>query len=190
MPIPMSSRRGASVSSKYSRRCCSTSASPLVAGNTSTKRKSCVLNDGCDMAHPSMRSLHQDMRYTRAESSEPRAAMRRASCVTSASSGVATEPTVPVRQNAPVHATTVRGFSQAYDHEGAGGVPLLLVHGWPETRRIWGRNTGALAAAGFEVIAPDLRGFGDSDIAPDGFGDIASHSRDLHALVHDHLGHE
>ena len=61
-----------------------------------------------------------------------------------------------------MHATTVRGFTQAFVHEGKGGVPLLLVHGWPETRRIWWRNIEPLAAAGFEVIAPDLRGFGDS----------------------------
>ena len=94
-------------------------------------------------------------------------------------------------QNAAVHATTtVRGFSQAYTHEGAGGVPLLLVHGWPETRRIWSRNVSPLAEAGFDVIAPDLRGFGDSDVGPDGYHDVPSHSHDLHALVHDHLGHE
>jgi len=88
------------------------------------------------------------------------------------------------------HATNVRGFTQTFTHEGVGGVPLLLVHGWPETRRIWTRNVEPLAAAGFEVIAPDLRGFGDSDVGPDGYHDLASHSRDLHALVHDHLGHE
>jgi pimeloyl-ACP methyl ester carboxylesterase len=83
-----------------------------------------------------------------------------------------------------------RGFRQAYTREGVGGVPLLAVHGWPETRRIWWRNVEPLAAAGFEVVAPDLRGFGDSDVGPDGFHDVASHSRDLYALVHDHLGHE
>jgi pimeloyl-ACP methyl ester carboxylesterase len=83
-----------------------------------------------------------------------------------------------------------RGFNQAYVHEGAGGPPLLLVHGWPETKRIWWRNISVLAEAGFEVIAPDLRGFGDSEVGPDGFHDVPSHSRDLHALVHDHLGHE
>jgi len=82
------------------------------------------------------------------------------------------------------------GFRQAYVHEGIGGVPLLLVHGWPETKRIWWRVVDQLAAAGFEVIAPDLRGFGESEVAPDGFGDVASFSLDLHALVHDHLGHE
>src|SRR5262245_3134552 len=74
--------------------------------------------------------------------------------------------------------------------EGKGGVPLLLVHGWPETKRIWQRNVEPLAAAGFEVIVPDLRGFGDSDVGPDGVHDVASHSRDLHALVTEGLGHE
>ena len=43
--------------------------------------------------------------------------------------------------------------------------PLLLVHGWPETRRIWSRNVEPLADAGFDVVAPDLRGFGDSAVA-------------------------
>jgi pimeloyl-ACP methyl ester carboxylesterase len=86
--------------------------------------------------------------------------------------------------------TDVRGFRQVFVHEGAGGVPLLLVHGWPETKRIWWKVVEPLAAAGFEVIAPDLRGFGESDVGPDGFHDVPAHSRDLHALVHDHLGHE
>ena len=71
-----------------------------------------------------------------------------------------------------------------------GGYPLLLVHGWPETKRIWWRNIAPLAQAGFEVIVPDLRGFGDSGLAPDGFYDLAAHARDMHALVRDVLGHE
>jgi pimeloyl-ACP methyl ester carboxylesterase len=82
------------------------------------------------------------------------------------------------------------GATVAYLREGVGGVPLLLVHGYPETRRIWWRNVEPLVAAGFEVIAPDLRGFGDSGLAADGFYDVAAHSMDLHALVHDELGHE
>ena len=83
-----------------------------------------------------------------------------------------------------------RGFAQAFVHEGVGGTPLLLVHGWPETKRIWWRNVETLSNAGFEVIVPDLRGFGESDIGPDGFHDVPSHSRDLYALVQDDLGHE
>lgn len=83
-----------------------------------------------------------------------------------------------------------RGFRQAYIREGIGGVPLLLVHGWPETKRIWWRNITPLAEAGFEVIVPDLRGFGESEPGPDGFHDVPAHVRDLYALVHEELGHE
>jgi pimeloyl-ACP methyl ester carboxylesterase len=90
----------------------------------------------------------------------------------------------------PVQRARVRdGVELAFIRAGEGGFPLLLVHGWPETKRIWWRNVAPLAAAGFEVIVPDLRGFGDSGLAPDGAYDAAAHARDLHALVHDHLGH-
>jgi pimeloyl-ACP methyl ester carboxylesterase len=77
----------------------------------------------------------------------------------------------------------------AYVREGEGGRPLLLVHGRPETKRIWWRNIGPLAEAGFEVIAPDLRGFGDSGLAADDRYDAAAHARDMEALVRGELGH-
>jgi pimeloyl-ACP methyl ester carboxylesterase len=89
-----------------------------------------------------------------------------------------------------VHAASPRGFAQAYVRENVGGVPLVCVHGWPETKRVFWKVIEPLAAAGFEVIVPDLRGFGDSGLGPDGFHDVASHSRDLYALVHDVLGHD
>ncbi len=82
------------------------------------------------------------------------------------------------------------GLELAFVREGAGGVPLLLLHGWPETKRIWWRNVEPLAAAGFEVIVPDLRGFGDSGLAPDDRYDVAAHARDLEALLRGVLGHE
>ena len=91
----------------------------------------------------------------------------------------------------PIERAEVRaGVEIAYVREGAGGYPLLLLHGWPETKRIWWRNIAPLAEAGFEVIVPDLRGYGDSGLAPDGFYDLAAHARDMHALVRDVLGHE
>jgi pimeloyl-ACP methyl ester carboxylesterase len=83
-----------------------------------------------------------------------------------------------------------RGFPQAFVRVNPGGVPLVCVHGWPETKRVFWKVVQPLADAGFEVIVPDLRGFGDSEVGPDGFHDVASHARDLYALVHDHLGHE
>jgi pimeloyl-ACP methyl ester carboxylesterase len=91
----------------------------------------------------------------------------------------------------PLERAEVRpGVNIAYVRMGEGGYPLLLVHGWPETKRIWWRNIEPLAQAGFEVIAPDLRGFGDSGLAPDGFYDLATHARDLRALVGEVLGHQ
>jgi pimeloyl-ACP methyl ester carboxylesterase len=68
------------------------------------------------------------------------------------------------------------------------GPCLLLVHGWPETKLVFERVVDPLAAAGFDVVVPDLRAFGDSALPADGFHDLAAHARDLHALVYDVLG--
>ena len=53
-----------------------------------------------------------------------------------------------------------RGVDLAFVHEGVGGTPLLLIHGWPETKRIWWKVIEPLAAAGFAVYAFDQPGFG------------------------------
>ncbi len=42
------------------------------------------------------------------------------------------------------------------------GFPLVLLHGWPEFWLVWRKNILPLAE-GFDVVAPDLRGFGDTD---------------------------
>ena len=85
-------------------------------------------------------------------------------------------------------ATLSTGVEVAYVHEGRGGVPLVLVHGWPETRRIWWRVVEPLAAAGFEVIAPDLRGFGGSSVGD--AGDAPACAADVVALCTEVLGHD
>jgi haloacetate dehalogenase len=59
---------------------------------------------------------------------------------------------------------------------GGDGPPLLLLHGYPQTRTMWHRVAPRLAAAGWTVIAPDLRGYGESGTpapSPDG----ATHSK-------------
>jgi pimeloyl-ACP methyl ester carboxylesterase len=43
------------------------------------------------------------------------------------------------------------------------GRPVVLLHGFPDTGRLWRHQVPALAEAGFKVIVPDLRGFGRSD---------------------------
>ena len=101
------------------------------------------------------------------------------------------QPPTPAADAFTIHrAALPTGAELAFVHEGAGGTPLLLLHGCPETKRIWWRNVVPLAEAGFEVIAPDFRGIGDSGPAPDDVHDIATYSIDVHALVAGHLGHE
>lgn len=46
--------------------------------------------------------------------------------------------------------------------EAGEGTAMLLCHGFPETAHAWHKQIPALAAAGYRVIAPDLRGYGDS----------------------------
>lgn len=43
------------------------------------------------------------------------------------------------------------------------GQPVLLLHGFPDSLRLWDAVAPRMAATGLRVIAPDLRGFGASD---------------------------
>jgi epoxide hydrolase 4 len=43
------------------------------------------------------------------------------------------------------------------------GPPVVLLHGFPEDWRSWKHQLPALAAAGFTALAPDLRGYNESD---------------------------
>jgi pimeloyl-ACP methyl ester carboxylesterase len=43
------------------------------------------------------------------------------------------------------------------------GPPVVLIHGFPDTGRLWRHQVPALADAGFKVIVPDMRGYGRSD---------------------------
>lgn len=44
------------------------------------------------------------------------------------------------------------------------GPLVLLCHGFPETKHAWRHQILSLAAAGFRAVAPDMRGFGSTDI--------------------------
>src|ERR1700738_3272817 len=47
------------------------------------------------------------------------------------------------------------------------GRPVVLLHGFPDSGRLWRHQVPALAAGGFQVVVPDQRGFGGSDKPPD-----------------------
>jgi pimeloyl-ACP methyl ester carboxylesterase len=81
----------------------------------------------------------------------------------------------------------INGITLSYDDQGS-GLPVLLIHGFPLSRQMWRAQLRALPDAGFRVITPDLRGFGESD-APDGPYSMDLYADDLVALL-DHLGIE
>jgi pimeloyl-ACP methyl ester carboxylesterase len=54
-------------------------------------------------------------------------------------------------------------YREAVPEGAEAGAPVLLVHGFPESSRMWLPLMEALAGAGRRAVAPDLYGFGDSD---------------------------
>ena len=54
------------------------------------------------------------------------------------------------------------GIQIAYTRRGK-GYPLLLVHGWGVDHTVW-NDVALLMESDFELILPDLRGFGESSV--------------------------
>ena len=73
--------------------------------------------------------------------------------------------------------------------EGSGPL-VIMVHGWPELWYSWRHQIKPIAAAGYQVVAPDLRGYGGSDKPyPVEAYDMASLISDLVGLI-DAFGQE
>lgn len=62
------------------------------------------------------------------------------------------------------------------------GQPVILIHGWPLSHKMWEHQVKAITDAGFRCIAYDRRGFGDSD-RPWLNYDYTSLARDLGTLI-------
>jgi len=68
------------------------------------------------------------------------------------------------------------------------GSPLVLLHGFPQSWRIWRNVTPALTEAGYRVVAADLRGYGNSEKPAGQAGyDKGTMAADIRALAR-HLG--
>lgn len=77
------------------------------------------------------------------------------------------------------------GVDLAFSDSGNDGPGLVLVHGHPFNRTMWAPQIAPAAAAGWRVVAPDLRGYGESAVVP-GVTPLDTFARDLAALL-DHL---
>src|SRR5436190_1177092 len=78
------------------------------------------------------------------------------------------------------HTVSVNGIQMHYVIGGHGN-PVVLLHGWPETWYAWHKVMPALAK-NYTVIAPDLRGLGDSSKPLSGY-DGKTLAEDIHQLV-------
>jgi pimeloyl-ACP methyl ester carboxylesterase len=79
---------------------------------------------------------------------------------------------------------TTNGVQCAFTDAGE-GLPLVFIHGFPLSRGAWSRQVAAFQPT-YRVIAPDLRGFGESG-ASSGPVFMSRYAEDIHALLL-HLG--
>ena len=89
----------------------------------------------------------------------------------------------------PVHNIKLGDLNFAVTDEGE-GEPVLLLHGFPDSAHVWRHQIPALVAAGYRVIAPDQRGFGESDRPSEREDYQLKHSLDDAVKLIDHFGFE
>ncbi|MEG3663325.1 alpha/beta hydrolase [Celeribacter halophilus] len=93
----------------------------------------------------------------------------------------------PKPTRVPVNGIELEVFETGKENKGN---PIVLCHGWPEHAFSWRHQMPALAAAGYHVIVPNQRGYGNAS-RPDEVTDydIAHLTGDLAALL-DHFGYD
>jgi pimeloyl-ACP methyl ester carboxylesterase len=85
------------------------------------------------------------------------------------------------------HYANLKGVRIHYVTMGA-GAPVVLLHGWPQSWYEW-RRVMPLLADRFAMVAPDMRGLGDSSRPSSGY-DKKTVANDIWELMSNHLGHE
>jgi len=86
-----------------------------------------------------------------------------------------------------VNGVTLEVFEIGQENKGN---PIVLCHGWPEHAFSWRHQMPALAAAGYHVIVPNQRGYGNSSCPSEVTDyDISHLTGDLAALL-DHFGYD
>lgn len=83
-----------------------------------------------------------------------------------------------LKTNSTENSNTVNLYYEDYGN----GKPIILIHGWPLSHRMWDNNIETLVEAGFRVVAYDRRGFGQSSKPYTGY-DYITMSSDLNDLI-------
>jgi len=96
----------------------------------------------------------------------------------------------PPAQMIDVNGVTLEVFSAGAPSGSTPRKPLVLCHGWPEHAFSWRHQINVLVDAGYHVIAPNQRGYGNSSV-PSEVTDYDIHhlTSDLAALL-DHYGYD
>ena len=80
------------------------------------------------------------------------------------------EPLEVIRAEGPwTHRDVVANACRFHVVEAGGGPLVVLLHGFPTFWWTWRHQLRSLAAAGYRVVAMDLRGYGGSDHTPHGY---------------------
>jgi peroxiredoxin len=82
----------------------------------------------------------------------------------------------------PYVTTTSAPATELYYQDLGQGQPVVLIHGWPLSHRMWESQLNALTEAGYRVVAYDRRGFGESG-KPAGGYDYDTFAADLNDLM-------
>lgn len=86
------------------------------------------------------------------------------------------------------HTARINGVTIAFDDTCRGELALVLVHGHPFDRSMWRPQIEALVDSGWRIIAPDLRGYGESTVV-EGVTRLKAFADDIVGLL-DTLGIE
>jgi len=78
---------------------------------------------------------------------------------------------------------TANGLQFAYHRVGTGDRLALCLHGFPDDARTFEPLAARLAEAGFTVVMPYMRGYGETDLAPDDDYSVETLGEDARALA-------
>ena len=84
------------------------------------------------------------------------------------------------------HFATLREVKMHYVTSGAGGTTLVLLHGYPQSWYCWRQVITELQNE-YSLVAPDLRGLGDTTRPASGY-DKRTVAADVYELLSEHLG--